>query len=224
MADNSDFHPPITEEKDSLSTVIPVPIPVTLYCSKCADQPRSSKHKARGSFAGKKPHLTFLEHLRGVHFPVVTARFRCRVCSDTFALLRHANLHVRNAHASQQVSQLAADPSTEQASSPPQALASPPEPSAAQPPVSSPLLELTAAHLLGSIAEDLEVGDLPLAPVFVPPVSSEVVSAPPNTWPAPLVPLDPPAALSHQTDLFQSRASPPPDSSPACFLGFSRPL
>ena len=233
MASNSDFFPQIVEEEASIFTTIPVPIPAALFCSKCVDtSSRGQKSRAQGSYAGKKPHLSFIEHLRGTHHPVVEVRFRCRLCDDIFRNLRQANSHVNKVHQPQDVSQLPSDPPSQQtfvctdcgsfhvsqvglsshlkscpalqhqvastsavsspASSPPQAAAISPEQHPVTPPESSPLLELTASHLLGSIAADLEARSLPSTPVSTSP-SPDAVSAPPHTWPEPLVHPSPPS-------------------------------
>ena len=231
MASNNDSVPPITEEENSISVVIPVPIPAALYCTKCVDQSSHSQNpRGQGSYAGMKPHLSLIQHLRGSHHPVVTVRFRCRLCHDIFSGLRQANSHVTKSHESQDVALLSCDPPADQtfvcsdcgsvhvsqaglsshrrtckqslstsapASAPYQAVASIPELPVGQLPAPSPLLELTAAHLLGSIAEDLEVRTLPSTPVSTSPVPIDVVEVPSSSWHTPQVPSDPPQLSSH---------------------------
>ena len=95
--------PELLQDGQSITAFIPVPIPLVLQCSICAEQrvPRSRSH---GSFDGKRPHISFLEHLRGSHRPSVQARFKCLVFGDVFPGLRQTNSHVSKVHSPSQVS------------------------------------------------------------------------------------------------------------------------
>lgn len=108
MATSDSTHfPEVVEEGGSATAFIPVPVPATLSCYSCTLQPRrTAGARGQGSYGGKKPHLSFVEHLRGSHNPAVQVKFRCRLCSDVFPGLRQANSHVNKLHSPSSVALL----------------------------------------------------------------------------------------------------------------------
>ena len=113
---NPDFCPEVVEDSSSVSTAyIPVPLLVALFCVRCADpSTRAARSRAQGSFAGQKPHNSFVEHLRGCHQLAVQVKFRCRLCADVFSGLRQANTHVAKRHSAASVAQLQSSPPPQQ--------------------------------------------------------------------------------------------------------------